>query len=63
MEALAGLSLACNVMQVLSFAHGTFLLCERLYDEGKANPSLDANAETMSVLASKVIDGCIVGLT
>jgi hypothetical protein len=50
MEALAGLSLACNVMQVMSFAHETFSLCKKIYSEGEANPSLGANAKTMAIL-------------
>lgn len=59
MEALASLGIACNVMQVISFAHETFSLCKRLYEEGEANPSLGANAKTMAVL-TKTLQGTIL---
>ena len=51
MEALAGLSIACNVLQIVSFIHKTFLLCERLYERGEANPALGTNAKAMAALA------------
>jgi hypothetical protein len=50
MEALAGLSIACNVLQIVSFVHETFSLCKRLYDNGEADPTLGANIKAVAVL-------------
>jgi hypothetical protein len=56
MEALAGLSIACNVLQIVSFVHDTFSLCKRLYENGEADPTLSANAKAMAVLTKSLRD-------
>jgi hypothetical protein len=40
MEALAGLSIAANVMQVIAFCRDTIVLCKSLRDTGSVNPDL-----------------------
>ena len=36
MEAIAALSLACNVMQLVSFSGEVVKLCRRVYEDGMA---------------------------
>jgi hypothetical protein len=54
MEALAGLSIACNVLQIVSFVHETFSLCKRLYEDGESDPALGTNAKAMVVLTKSL---------
>ncbi|KAF3009082.1 hypothetical protein E8E14_008384 [Neopestalotiopsis sp. 37M] len=50
MDALAALGIACNLMQVISFAGETITLCKHVYKRGSADPGLEENAKTLRVL-------------
>ncbi|KAI9658091.1 MAG: hypothetical protein M1821_002751 [Bathelium mastoideum] len=54
MDPLTALGLACNVMQVISFAHETISLCKRLYRNGSSNPDLVYHASHLSILSSNL---------
>ena len=56
MDPLSALSLACNVMQVISFCHETISLCKRLHREGSSYPDLDDFAAHLSSLSSTLHD-------
>lgn len=50
MEAIAALSLACNVMQVLEFTTTTARWCKEIYETGQtaANEDVDRNSQRLS---------------
>ncbi|KAE9364918.1 hypothetical protein N431DRAFT_386847 [Stipitochalara longipes BDJ] len=56
MEAVAALSIACNVMQVISFGHETISLCKRLHHGGSLNADLEHNARHLSGLSESLRD-------
>ncbi|PMD31899.1 hypothetical protein L207DRAFT_187662 [Hyaloscypha variabilis F] len=56
MEAVAALSIACNVMQVISFAHETISLCKRLHQGGLLDEDLANNARHLSSLSASLRD-------
>ncbi|KAN0089015.1 hypothetical protein V8E51_019275 [Hyaloscypha variabilis] len=56
MEAVAALSVACNVMQVISFAHETISLCKRLHQGGLLDEDLANNARHLSSLSASLRD-------
>lgn len=56
MEALTALGVACNVMQIVSFMHETFSSCKEILKSGQADPSLEENVKTISVLTKSLRD-------
>ncbi|KAI0440333.1 hypothetical protein F4803DRAFT_527621 [Xylaria telfairii] len=52
MEAIATLSLVCNVMQVISFTDEVFQLARSLQNDGSPNPGLVSTAESLNQLLS-----------
>ncbi|KAF4816663.1 hypothetical protein CGCSCA5_v006360 [Colletotrichum siamense] len=63
MSGLEGLSLACNVMQLIDFSQQTVSMCRSIYESGKFEPGLetqasslqDASSEVMTLLQSKTV--------
>ena len=67
-ESLAIFGIACNVMQVINFAHDSITFFKQLHDEGCADPSLRKTADQMrdatkSLVDSINVNGGNVGLT
>jgi len=56
MEALVALGLACNVMQILSYASETCSLWKRLLETGDAHPTLRENAAAIATLSASLRD-------
>ncbi|EFX01692.1 hypothetical protein CMQ_8158 [Grosmannia clavigera kw1407] len=54
MEALAALSMACNVFQVLSFAHETFVLVRTIRQNGTPDPNLADRADQLAKLTAQL---------
>lgn len=50
MESVAALSLACNIMQLISFSHGAISMCKQVYTSGSpfGNTGLDETAQTLA---------------
>ncbi|KAJ3959044.1 hypothetical protein N0V92_004376 [Colletotrichum tropicale] len=63
MSGLEGLSLACNIMQLIDFSQQTISMCRSIYESGKFEPGLetqaislqDASSEVMTLLRSKKV--------
>ncbi|KAI1416472.1 hypothetical protein F5Y13DRAFT_205350 [Hypoxylon sp. FL1857] len=51
-EAIATLSLVCNVMQVISFTGEVIGMCQRMREDGSPEPGLASNMAHLSALAS-----------
>ncbi|KAI3549389.1 hypothetical protein CSPX01_02497 [Colletotrichum filicis] len=47
LEGIAGLSLACNVMQLISFGHEAISMCRRIHESGSPEPGLSEHAESL----------------
>ena len=56
MEALVALGLACNVMQILSYASETCSLWKRLLETGDTHPTLRENATAITTLSASLRD-------
>ncbi|KAK3358271.1 hypothetical protein B0T24DRAFT_609923 [Lasiosphaeria ovina] len=52
MEPLATLSVACNVMQVISFGLEAVSLCKRVYERGHPEPELVSHSSSLHELAT-----------
>ncbi|KAM7184054.1 hypothetical protein V8F20_012378 [Naviculisporaceae sp. PSN 640] len=52
MEPLAGLAVACNVMEVISFGLETVSLCKRVYERGHPEPELVSHSSSLHELAT-----------
>ncbi|KAK1507571.1 hypothetical protein CTAM01_02683 [Colletotrichum tamarilloi] len=50
LEGIAGLSLACNVMQLISFGHEAISMCRRVYESGSPEPGLSEHAESLKAV-------------
>ncbi|KAK0373283.1 hypothetical protein CLIM01_09364 [Colletotrichum limetticola] len=50
LEGIAGLSLACNVMQLISFGHEAISMCRRVYESGSPEPDLSEYAESLKAV-------------
>ena len=48
LEPLAALGLACNIMQIISFAHETASVCKTIYRTGSAAPNLANNVADLA---------------
>ena len=55
-ESLAIFGIACNVMQVISFAHDSVKFFKQLHDEGCADPSLRKAADQMRDATKSLVD-------
>jgi hypothetical protein len=55
-ESLAIFGIACNVMQVINFAHDTITVFKQLHDEGCADPSLRKAADQMLDATKYLVD-------
>ncbi|KAI1141471.1 hypothetical protein F5Y05DRAFT_262075 [Hypoxylon sp. FL0543] len=51
-EAIATMSLVCDVMQVISFTGEVFGMCQRVGKDGSLEAGLEDNTERLSALAS-----------
>jgi len=51
-EALAALSVAANIFQVISFSHECFILLKDIYKHGQPNPIAAQHALNLSTLSS-----------
>ncbi|KAF7561149.1 hypothetical protein G7046_g2983 [Stylonectria norvegica] len=54
MSGLEALGLACNIFQVISFAHETISICKRVYQDGSPCPDLTINATHLDSMAAQV---------
>lgn len=54
LEVLAALSLACNVMQTISFCADVVRLSKNVYQTGKPDPTLVGNSESLASLADSL---------
>ncbi|OHE91648.1 hypothetical protein CORC01_13038 [Colletotrichum orchidophilum] len=50
LEGIAVLSLACNVMQLISFGHEAVSMCRRIYESGSPEPGLDDYAKGLKAV-------------
>ncbi|KAI3559556.1 hypothetical protein CABS02_00531 [Colletotrichum abscissum] len=50
LEGIAGLSLACNVMQLISFGHEAISICRRIHESGSPEPGLSEHAESLKAV-------------
>ncbi|KAK1447539.1 hypothetical protein CMEL01_09378 [Colletotrichum melonis] len=50
LEGIAGLSLACNVMQLISFGHEAISICRRIHESGSPEPGLSEHAENLKAV-------------
>ncbi|KAG7044043.1 NACHT domain-containing protein [Colletotrichum scovillei] len=50
LEGIAGLSLACNVMQLISFGHEAISMCRRIHESGSPEPGLSEHAESLKAV-------------
>ncbi|KAK1708297.1 hypothetical protein BDP67DRAFT_599630 [Colletotrichum lupini] len=50
LEGIAGLSLACNVMQLISFGHEAISICRRIHESGSPEPGLSEHAENLKAI-------------
>jgi hypothetical protein len=55
-ESLAIFGIACNVMQVISFAHDSITFFKQLHDERCADPSLRKAADQMRDATKSLVD-------
>jgi hypothetical protein len=55
-ESLAIFGIACNVMQVISFAHDSITFFKQLHDEGCADPILRKAADQMRDATKSLMD-------
>ncbi|KAF5498000.1 hypothetical protein CGCS363_v008430 [Colletotrichum siamense] len=55
MSGLEGLSLACNVMQLMDFSQQTVSMCRSIYESGKFEPGLEAQASSLQDASSEVM--------
>jgi hypothetical protein len=55
-ESLAIFGIACNVMQVISFAHDSITFFKQLHDEGCADPILRKAADQMRDATKSLVD-------
>ncbi|KAF5495777.1 hypothetical protein CGCF413_v008500 [Colletotrichum fructicola] len=55
MSGLEGLSLACNVMQLIDFSQQTVSMCRSIYESGKFEPGLEAQASSLQDASSEVV--------
>jgi len=55
-ESLAIFGIACNVMQVISFAHDSITVFKQLHHEGCADPSLRKAADQMRDTNNSLVD-------
>ncbi|KAF3808330.1 hypothetical protein GCG54_00006952 [Colletotrichum gloeosporioides] len=55
MSGLEGLSLACNVMQLIDFSQQTVSMCRTIYESGKFEPGLEAQASSLQDASSEVM--------
>jgi hypothetical protein len=55
-ESLAIFGIACNVMQVISFAHNSITVFKQLHHEGCADPSLRKAADQMRDTTNSLVD-------
>lgn len=55
MSGLEGLSLACNVMQLIDFGQQTVSMCRSIYDSGKFEPELETQASSLQDASSGVV--------
>jgi hypothetical protein len=55
-ESLAIFGIACNVMQVISFAHDSITFFKQLHDEGCADPTLRKAADQMRDATKSLVD-------
>ncbi|EQB54951.1 hypothetical protein CGLO_05165 [Colletotrichum gloeosporioides Cg-14] len=53
MSGLEGLSLACNVMQLIDFSQQTVSMCRTIYESGKFEPGLEAQASSLQDASSE----------
>ncbi|KAH8893363.1 hypothetical protein GQ53DRAFT_805557 [Thozetella sp. PMI_491] len=54
MEALVAVGIACNVMQVLSFAHEVITLCKRVHHNKSPEPTLAQNGEHLEAVVKSL---------
>ncbi|KAK1723021.1 uncharacterized protein BDZ83DRAFT_627517 [Colletotrichum acutatum] len=54
LEGIAGLSLACNVMQLIRFGHEAISMCRRVYESGSPEPSLSEHAESLKAVCDSL---------
>ncbi|KAF4878087.1 hypothetical protein CGCSCA1_v002902 [Colletotrichum siamense] len=55
MSGLEGLSLACNVMQLIDYSQQTVSMCRSIYESGKFEPGLEAQASSLQDASSEVV--------
>ena len=55
-ESLAIFGIACNVMQVISFAHDSIAVFKQLHHEGSADPRLRKAADQMRNTTNSLVD-------
>ncbi|KAL0933333.1 uncharacterized protein CTRU02_212296 [Colletotrichum truncatum] len=51
LEGIAGLGLACNIMQLISFSHETVVICRRIHENGTPEPDLAEQAKSLKDLS------------
>lgn len=54
MSGIGALGLACNVMQIISFAHETISFCKDVYEGSSPNFQLQRNAQSLARLSEDI---------